>query len=183
VFAPCAAAALYRRDAFERVGGFDEQYFCYFEDVDLGFRLRLHGYSCIYVHQAVVRHVSSGISGYGSDFSLYHAERNIIWTFVKDMPGPLLWLYLPQHLALNIVALLYYPWRGQGTLVIQSKLDALRGLWRVLKQRRLVQRERAVGSLSLRRVFARGLLSPYVRAYAKGGLKNRHHALTHHDQV
>ena len=41
VFAPCAAAALYRRAAFEAAGGFDEHYFCYFEDVDLGFRLRL----------------------------------------------------------------------------------------------------------------------------------------------
>ena len=44
VFAPCAAAALYRRAAFEEIGGFDESYFCYFEDVDLGFRLRLRGY-------------------------------------------------------------------------------------------------------------------------------------------
>ena len=43
VFAPCAAAALYRRDAFDEVGGFDEQY-CYFEDADLGFRLRLRGH-------------------------------------------------------------------------------------------------------------------------------------------
>jgi hypothetical protein len=44
VFGPCAAAALYRREAFDEVGGFDEQYFCYFEDVDLAFRLRLRGY-------------------------------------------------------------------------------------------------------------------------------------------
>ena len=44
VFGPCAAAALYRREAFDEVGGFDEQYFCYFEDVDLAFRLRLRGH-------------------------------------------------------------------------------------------------------------------------------------------
>jgi hypothetical protein len=47
-FGPCAAAALYRRDAFEEVGGFDERFFCYFEDVDLAFRLRLRGYTCRY---------------------------------------------------------------------------------------------------------------------------------------
>ncbi len=102
VFAPCAAAALYRRAAFDEVGGFDEQYFCYFEDVDLGFRLRLRGHRCVYVHAAVVRHVSSAMSGYRSDFAVYHGERNAVWTFFKDMPGPLLWLYLPQHVALNI---------------------------------------------------------------------------------
>ena len=118
VFAACAAAALYRRAAFDEVNGFDEHYFCYFEDVDLGFRLRLGGYRCLYVHAAVVRHVSSGLAGYRSDFAVYHGERNMVWTFFKDMPGPLLWLYLPQHVVLNLAALLYYPWRGQGRVVL-----------------------------------------------------------------
>ena len=89
VFAPCAAAALYRRDAFDEIGGFDSRYFCYFEDVDLGFRLRLRGHRSLYVHSAVVRHVSSALSGYRSDFAVYHGERNAVWTFVKNMPGPL----------------------------------------------------------------------------------------------
>lgn len=40
IFSPCAAAALYRRDAFVEAGGFDESFFCYAEDIDLGFRLR-----------------------------------------------------------------------------------------------------------------------------------------------
>jgi GT2 family glycosyltransferase len=86
VFAPCAAAALYRRAAFDEVGGFDEQYFCYFADVDLGFRLRLRGHRCLYVHGAVVRHIGSALSGYKSEFAVYHGERNAVWTFFKDMP-------------------------------------------------------------------------------------------------
>ncbi len=57
VFSPCAAAALYRRAAWQEVGGFDETFFCYCEDVDLGFRLRLAGHSILQVPQAVVRHV------------------------------------------------------------------------------------------------------------------------------
>ena len=140
VFAPCAAAALYRRDAFEDVAGFDEKFFCYFEDVDLAFRLRLRGYRCMYVHAAVVNHVSSGLSGYRSDFAVYHGERNMVWTFVKDMPGPLLWRYLPQHVTLNLAALLFYPWRGQGRAVWRAKFDAIRGLPDVLRQRRLARR-------------------------------------------
>jgi len=166
VFAPCAAAGLYRRDAFEEVGGFDERYFCYFEDVDLGFRLRLRGYRCLYVHSAVVQHVSSGLSGYRSNFAVYHGERNAIWTFVKNMPGPLLWLYLPQHIVLNLAALVYYPIRGQGRVVFKAKIDALRGLPWAIKQRSLVQRRRRIDAWTLRRAIRGGPLAPYVARYS-----------------
>jgi GT2 family glycosyltransferase len=161
VFAPCAAAALYRRHAFEEVGGFDERYFCYFEDVDLGFRLRLAGYRAMYIHSAIVHHVSSAVSGYRSDFAVYHGERNAVWTFFKDMPGPLLWLYLPQHVALTLVGLLYYPWRGQGRVVLKAKLDAIRGLRDVLRARKRVQERRRVRSWAFRRALTRDLAGPY----------------------
>jgi GT2 family glycosyltransferase len=163
VFAPCAAAALYRRAAFDQVGGFDEQFFCYFEDVDLGFRLRLCGHRSIYVHAAVVRHVGSALSGYRSDFAVYHGERNAVWTFFKDMPGPLLIAYLPHHLALNMAALLYYRSRGQGKVAMRAKLDALCGLPAVLKRRRVVQETRRTGAWSLRRSFRRGIRSMLLR--------------------
>jgi GT2 family glycosyltransferase len=163
VFGPCAAAALYRREAFEDVGGFDERYFCYFEDVDLAFRLRLRGHRCVYVHSAVVRHVGSAFSGYRSDFAVYHGERNAIWTFMKNMPGPLIWWYLPQHLLLNAAALLYYPRRGQGKVVLRAKLDAIRGLPGILRQRRIVQASRIASPRSLRGAFRRNPFEPYRR--------------------
>ena len=53
-FSACAAAALYARESFQREGGFDETFFCYLEDVDLGFRLRLSGESCVNLGEAVV---------------------------------------------------------------------------------------------------------------------------------
>lgn len=165
VFAACAAAALYQRSAFEEAHGFDESYFCYFEDVDLGFRLRLRGYRCLYVPDAVVRHVSSATSGYRSDFSVYHGERNMVWTFVKDMPGWLFWFYLPQHLLLNLAALVYFPWRRQGRVVLRAKLDALRQLPRVWRQRRVVQAARRADIGSLRHAFTHGLARPYRGRY------------------
>lgn len=58
-FFPCAAAALYRRDAFHAVQGFDEHYFCYYEDIDLAFRLWLSGYKGAYVPKAIVEHTGS----------------------------------------------------------------------------------------------------------------------------
>ena len=97
IFGPCAAAALYSRRALDEVGGFDEAYFCYHEDVDLAFRLRLRGHRCRYVPEAVVRHVSSGIAGVRSDFATYHGERNLVWTYFKDTPAVLFWSYLPMR--------------------------------------------------------------------------------------
>ena len=169
VFAPCAAAALYRRSAFEEIGGFDESYFCYFEDVDLGFRLRLHGHRTLYVPGAVVRHVSSAVSGYRSDFAVYHGERNSVWTFFKDMPTPLLWMYLPQHLALNLASLLFYPLRGQGRTVWRAKWDALVGLPAVLGRRRLAQRAGRTDWRALLQVMARGPAAPYRSRYSMHG--------------
>jgi GT2 family glycosyltransferase len=171
VFAPCAAAALYRRAAFAEVGGFDERFFCYFEDVDLGFRLRLRGHRALYVPDAVVRHVSSALSGYRSDFAVYHGERNAVWTFAKNMPGLLLWRYLPQHLLLNLAALLFYPWRGQGRVVWRAKRDALFGLKPMLAERRRVQGARRVARDALRASMARGLLAPYLGRYSTGEIQ------------
>jgi hypothetical protein len=112
--------------------------------------------------------VSSATTGYRSDFAVYHGERNAVWTFFKDMPWPLLLLYLPQHLALNAAALLYYPLRGQGRVVWRAKLDALRGLPSVLRRRTTVQKMRAVSPLALRRSFTRGIAAAF-RRYSVAG--------------
>ena len=157
IFTPCAAAALYRRAAFFEAGCFDEDYFCYFEDVDLGFRLQLLGHGCRYAPDAVVRHVGSAVTGRRSPFSLYHGHRNLVWTWCKNMPGPLLWWYLPQHLLLNLGAVLWYTLRGQGYTLLRAKRDALRGLPRCWRQRRVIQAGRRISVRSLRRAMSRGL--------------------------
>ncbi len=163
IFAPCAAAALYRRDAFLEAGGFDEDYFCYFEDVDLGFRLRLLGYGCRSVPEAMVRHVGSAVTGRRSPFSLYHGHRNLVWTWCKNMPALLFWLYLPQHVLLNLGAVLWYALRGQGITLLRAKWDALRGLPRCWRQRRVIQPRRRISAWRLRQAMSRGLLALYRR--------------------
>jgi GT2 family glycosyltransferase len=142
VFSACAGAALYRRAAFVAAGGFDEDFFMFYEDVDLGFRLRLAGWRCRYVPDSVVAHVGSATAGLDSDFSLFHIQRNLVWTWVKDMPWPLLLLFLPAHLWFNAVATLAYVARGRGPVVLRAKLAALHGLPRELRKRRAVQRTR-----------------------------------------
>jgi GT2 family glycosyltransferase len=169
VFSACAAAALYRRQALVEIGGFDERYFCYVEDVDAGFRLRLRGHRCLYVPEAVAHHVGSATTGRGSDFSTYHGHRNLVWTFFKDMPWPLLALYLPQHVALNVLSVAWFSARGQGRAILRAKWDALRGLPAVLRDRREVQRQRRIGSRDLRGAMARGSFTPFSRLVRRGG--------------
>ncbi|MGE0449024.1 MAG: glycosyltransferase family 2 protein, partial [Vicinamibacterales bacterium] len=162
IFSACAAAALYRRDAVLDAGGFDDAYFCYSEDVDLGFRLRLLGYGCRYVPGAVVRHVGSAASGTGSDFSVYHGHRNMVWTFVKDMPGPLFWQYLPQHVLTNALSVLWFILTGRGRAIVRAKIGALRGLRGAWRQRRAIQARRTVSARSVRAMMDRRLVGCYT---------------------
>lgn len=159
VFSPCAAAALYRRDAFLAVGGFDESFFCYYEDNDLAFRLRLAGYRCLYVPGAVVHHVGSAIAGAVSDFAVYHSYRNLVWTWVKDMPAPLVPVYLPQLVLANLLLLGAFAVRGRARVVLRAQRDAVLGLPRALRARREVQAARVVPARELRRVLTTGLVA------------------------
>jgi GT2 family glycosyltransferase len=143
IFSPCAAAALYRRQALVAVGGFDEDFFCYLEDVDMGFRLRLAGYKAMYVSDAVVHHVGSATTGGPwSDFVVYHGFRNPAWVFIKNMPGALFWLLLPLHVALNLASILLFSMRGQGGVILKAKRDAFLGIPRMWRKRRGIQANR-----------------------------------------
>jgi GT2 family glycosyltransferase len=156
IFAACAAAALYARSAWELVGGLDDDFFCYGEDVDLGFRLQLAGYGCLYVPTAVAQHYGSAVTGEYSDFSTYYGQRNLMWVYVKNMPATLFWLLLPYHLILNVVAVLGLTLRGQGYVALKAKFDAVRGISRVWRKRSAVQRQRKISVAGLWALFAAG---------------------------
>lgn len=158
IFSPCAAAALYRRSALLEVGGFDEDYFCYVEDVDLGFRLRLRGYRCLYVPDSVAHHVGSGTTGgKHSGFAVYHGHRNLVWTYVKNMPGTLFWLLLPLHMAMNVAVVAWFAMHGQGATIWRAKIDAIKGLGVMWSKRRIIQRERIVTAGTVWRWLDKGL--------------------------
>ena len=160
-FSSCAAAALYSHEEFLEAGGFDEDYFSYFEDVDLGFRLRLAGKKCLYVPEAIVHHVGSASTGKRSDFSVYYGYRNMIWTFFKNMPSPLIWYFLPVHIATVSFFVVYLSLRGQGKVIMKAIIDAIRGLPKVMKKRKVIQRNRKIKASDLLKVMSTGLLEPY----------------------
>jgi N-acetylglucosaminyl-diphospho-decaprenol L-rhamnosyltransferase len=152
VFAPCAAGALYARQVFEAGGGFDEAFFCYLEDVDLGFRLRLQGERCVQVRKALLAHVGSASAGRNSDFFIWHSQRNRIWVMVKNLPAPLLWPSLLLQLAVAPLVVLR---RGPGKwgIACAGLLAGLRALPRIWRSRSVVQRARVVSSGEIARLL------------------------------
>lgn len=86
VFGFCGAAALLKRDALADAGQFDEQFFMYYEDTDLSWRLRLRGWRIVYEPAAVVEHVHAAASGEWSDFFVFHADRNRLLMLLKNAP-------------------------------------------------------------------------------------------------
>jgi GT2 family glycosyltransferase len=151
VFSACAAAALYRRDVFESLGGFAESFFCYLEDVDLGFRLNLLGYEAIQLPEARVRHVGSACSGgRTSRFAVYHGLRNAVFLCVRCVPLPLVLLALPLLVASQL-------WIGLRTRTLAQRLKpVLDGLARIpalLGQRRAIQGGRRVAAADVARLM------------------------------
>ena len=114
--------------------------------------------------EAIARHIWPATTGKRSDFTVYHGYRNLVWTSFQNMPWPLFWLHLPQHILLNVVLLVYFSLRGQARVVFKAKWDAIKGLPRILIERRRIQKNRRVSSWELRRTMATGLLTPYLRA-------------------
>lgn len=87
VFTACAGAAIYRRNYFDKIGFFDEMHFAYLEDIDVGYRARIHGYINTYCPTAIVHHVGSGTSGSKyNGFKVNLSARNNIWLLYKNMP-------------------------------------------------------------------------------------------------
>lgn len=160
-FAPCAAAALYRRDAFERLGGFDERFFCYGEDVDLGFRLRLAGGRAMQIPAAVVLHEGSGVTGRESDFTVFHGNRNRVWLTFKTMPGALYWPLFPARLVADLYLLARWAMIGKGRAYARALREGYFGLWRLRLARAKVQRSRRA---SLRDIAAALAWSPAMLA-------------------
>ncbi len=143
-FAPCGAAALYPRDLFLACGGFDERYFCYHEDVDIGFRLRLLGERCQFDPRSRVRHAGSGITGRASDFAVFHGARNGFWTYVKNMPGRLLILTAPVWVAGTIAILVRGLVTGRFGATIRGLGAAFSDLGPALDARRDLKTHRQV---------------------------------------
>jgi len=115
IFAACAAGAIYRREVFDEIGFFDEVHFAYLEDMDVGYRARIHGYENYYIPEAVMYHVGSGTTGSRyNEFKVRYSARNNLYLIYKNMPLLQIMLNLPFLMAGFLVKALFFSKRGMG---------------------------------------------------------------------
>jgi GT2 family glycosyltransferase len=141
VFGVCGAACLLRRQLFERLGGYDERYFSFYEDVDLNVRARIAGHRFAYVPEAVVWHLGNAswtaAAPRPSAWNARLVARNRIATQAKFMPLRA----LPRILAVEAGALLRATRQGRFRATLRGKLEGLRLLPAMLRERRRLARE------------------------------------------
>lgn len=126
-FAACAGAAIYRKSVFDEIGLFDEKYFAYLEDIDIGYRARLKGYQNAYEPKARVLHVGSASTGSRyNDFKVRISARNNIYLIHKNMPWIQKLLRFPFFVAGFLIKFMYFITKGYGKQYVSGFKDGLK---------------------------------------------------------
>ncbi len=110
---PDGCAAMYRRSMLDQIGGFDEDFFAYADDAELGLRARIAGWKCLYMPRAVVKHRRGETLGVRSTRRLQLIERNRVLLAAKLFPFSLLWLN-PLYFLMRLGAGLWAAVRNRG---------------------------------------------------------------------
>jgi len=164
---PDGCAAMYRRAMIDKIGGFDEDFFAYADDAELGLRARIAGWRCVYIPQAVVLHHRGATLGLRSSRRLELIERNRVLLAAKLFPWSLLWLngfYYSLRLAAGIWAAItgqgevgrYQGIRGKllaALALVKGDLQALPLLPRMLAKRRRIERIRKLTPREVRKLI------------------------------
>jgi N-acetylglucosaminyl-diphospho-decaprenol L-rhamnosyltransferase len=158
------AALCVRRDAWERIGGFDDRYFMYGEDLDLGLRMWLSGHGVGIAPDARVEHDYEFLKGERKWFLL---ERNRWWTVLSDYPAGLLLPLLPALIAGEAMLIVIAARGGWLRAKLRSQATVLRELPQILARRRRVQASRAVGAVDVAERVSATLDNPYLGRAAR----------------
>lgn len=155
---PSACAALYRREMLDRIGFFDEDFFSYCEDSDLGLRAVVAGWKAVFAPEAAVNHFYSQTSGGYSSFKLYYIERNHLWVLLKNMPFIYLVLF-PIYTLWRYATALYGIMSRKGSaakiakdsgilrtlgIFLKANFEGVRQLPSIYKKRRVILRSKRI---------------------------------------
>ncbi len=127
----CAGAAMYRMDALDKIGLFDEVHFCYLEDVDIGYRARLYGYQNVMEPESIVYHAGSASSGSRHNaFKVELAASNNLYLIYKNMPVLQLLLNLPLIVLGILIKHIFYMKKGLGGAHVKGLLKGFSKIFR-----------------------------------------------------
>jgi GT2 family glycosyltransferase len=129
VFGASAGAALLRRSMLDELGGFDERFFLFLEDVDLAWRARMRGWRAMYAPAAVVHHQHSATAGHGSAFKHYQVGRNRIRLLAKNADTAQLRRYGAGMVAYDLAQTAFVVVRARTLAPLRGRLAGLRE-WR-----------------------------------------------------
>jgi len=170
---PDGCAAMYRRAMLDEIGGFDEEFFAYADDAELGLRARIAGWSCLYIPGAVVRHHRGATLGLRSTRRLELIERNRVLLAVKLFPWSLLCLNGPYWLA-RAAAGLWAALRNRGEVgrypgvtgklrvifaLLKGNLQAVRMIPLMLRKRRDLESIRKLTPREVKQLLRRHQIS------------------------
>ena len=133
ILLPSGCSALYKKKMLDEVGLYDERFFAYCEDTDLGLRARMYGWKAKLASEAIVYHHYSGTTTPNSLFKLFHIERNRIWVMWKNYPLELILISflftIYRYLFYMLVPSVDKPNIGVKYNVIKAHLASLRGIF------------------------------------------------------
>ena len=173
VFFPSGCAATYRKKMLADIGGFDEDFFAYGDDTDIGIRGRLAGWKCVYVPTAIVYHKYSASTSPYSLFKAFHAERNRLWIAVKYFPLPIL-LCNPYYAALRTLLQFYGALTRKGSAgrfkeeftltelfltLLRAYFSAVKGLPKMWGRRKEMHKLQKVSNSEVNRWFKKFRIS------------------------
>ena len=136
IFGPCGAVAAYKRDVFETLGGFDPNYFCYLEDVDLALRLNMAGGHTKIAAKAIVYHKGGLSSVEAPKFPTFQTYKNNLYLMVKNLPLPILLVSLPFYLIIQVWIVLRNFGKGLNKTRISGFLAGIKLLPKAIRMRR-----------------------------------------------
>ncbi len=144
IFGASGGASMYRAKMLTEIGLFDEDFFAYYEDVDLSFRAQLMGWKVAFVPSAKVYHQIGGTSRRVHGFGTKQTMKNLPWLFWKNVPKPLLKTMLPRFIFVYFSFYLSSLLRGEGWAATKGLSTSIALMPKKLKQRREIQKNMKV---------------------------------------
>jgi GT2 family glycosyltransferase len=151
IFGPCGAAAFYKKDLFDQIGYFDEDFFAFYEDVDLNFRAQLAGFKCMYIPSAVIYHIGHG-SWQDNGWVAFLHRRNQIFTLFKNMPlglclryfRKIIWFRLCWAFKDLIKMIIRYKYDKSTEIRMKARFAVFKDFIKMYKKRRFIQKNRQI---------------------------------------